>query len=68
MRIDDVGSCQQVIDKNARNSSSHKPLFLMTHIHKIIQDASKRQEANPQERTAVRDWGERLQPTLRQLE
>ena len=25
--IDDVGSCQQVINKNARNSSSHKPLF-----------------------------------------
>ncbi|ASK02214.1 hypothetical protein AM349_13280 [Citrobacter freundii] len=25
-------------------------------------------EANPQERTSVRDWGERLQPTLRQLE
>ncbi|ORT71469.1 addiction module toxin RelE [Citrobacter werkmanii] len=24
--------------------------------------------ANPQERTSVRDWGERMQPTQRQLE
>lgn len=44
--IDDVGSCQQVIDKYAWDSSSHMPrLFFMTHIHKIIQVASRRQKS-----------------------
>ncbi|MNC09583.1 hypothetical protein D3C75_572080 [compost metagenome] len=33
--INDIGSCQQVIDKYARNSSSHRPHeFLVTHKRK----------------------------------
>ena len=67
--IDDVGSCQQVIDKNARIRPAIS-LFLMTHIHKIIQGCIKAaKEAESSRSVQQYDvWGERLQPALRQFE